>query len=212
MKFDRVLEHTRGLPVIESSTLRVFGAEPRALSVQLDRWVRAGKLLRLRRGVYALAERYRKTAVAAESIANLLHAPSYVSLERALHLHGLIPEQVPLVQSVTTRRPARFKTSLGEFSYRHVKRSWFFGYEEIPLLDGSALVATPEKALLDLAYFSTGELTSERIEEMRLQDVERIDAGKLEQMARGAGRPRMRRAARRLREHIEGARRATVKL
>jgi hypothetical protein len=53
---------------------------------------------------------------------------SYVSLQSALAYHGAIPEHVPMTTSVTTRRPERLQTPIGPFLYRHVKRSFFFGY------------------------------------------------------------------------------------
>ena len=39
----------------------------------------------------------------AHYIANQLVTPSYISLERALSIHGIIPERVPLIQSVRIR-------------------------------------------------------------------------------------------------------------
>jgi len=50
MKWDRLLEISRQFALMESATLAAFGEDPRALAVQLARWVRAGKLLQVRRG------------------------------------------------------------------------------------------------------------------------------------------------------------------
>ncbi len=184
MTFPELLTLAAPLPIIESASLRVSGEEPRALSVQLSRWVRSGKLLQLRRGKYLLAEPYRRSTPPLDYLANLLVTPSYVSLERALAHHGMIPERVPLVQSVTTGRPATFHTALGDFEYRNVKRDWFFGYREMKLAGGSALVALPEKALLDLVHLSPGVLS---LESLRLQDLERLDLSRLQSMAEGHG-------------------------
>ena len=166
--------------------------------MQLARWVRAGKLIQLRRGLYVLPERLRYREPPLERVANLLVSPSYVSLERALSIHGLIPETVPLVQSVTVGRAGMRETPLGRFDYRHVKGEWFFGYREMPLGDDSALVATPEKALLDLFYLSKGEFTRQRIDGLRLQDLDRLDLEQIRAMAAKARSPRVERAAEQL--------------
>jgi predicted transcriptional regulator of viral defense system len=194
MKWDRFLEIARQFPLVESATIGAFGDDPRGLAVQLARWVRAGKLIELRRGLYVLSERLRYREPPLEKVANLLLSPSYVSLERALSIHGLIPETVPLVQSATVGRTGTRETALGRFEYRHVKGEMFFGYREMPLGDDSALVATPEKALLDLFYLSKGEFTRRRIEGLRLQDVDRLDLKQIQAVSTKARSPRVKRA------------------
>ena len=42
-------------------------------------------------------------------LANLIFGPSYISLESALSLHGLIPERVETVTSVTFKKNKMFK-------------------------------------------------------------------------------------------------------
>jgi predicted transcriptional regulator of viral defense system len=187
MRFETLLERAAHLPVIDSRTLRSWGGDPKALSVQLSRWVRQGKLVPLRRGVFVLPAGLRRSQPPLEYVANLLVLPSYVSLERALSFHGLIPERVPLVQSVTLARPMLFETPVGDFQYRHVKQDWFFGYAETEIESASALIAVPEKALLDVIYFSTGSFPRERIDAMRLQNLERLQPATLTRMAAGHG-------------------------
>jgi len=206
MRFPELIARARDLPVIDTQTLRTWGDDPRVLSVRLSRWTRQGKLVPLRRGVYLLPAAYRKHDPCVEYLANLLVTPSYVSLERALALHGLIPERVPLIQSVTPRRPGLFRTAVGDFSYRHVKKEWFFGYRETAVAGGTALVASPEKALLDLVYLSPGPFHADRIEELRLQEVERLSPGAILRLARGRG-PRLEQAARSLAAWIRRERR-----
>jgi hypothetical protein len=86
----------------------------------------------------------------------------------------------------------------GDFWFRHVKPSWFFGYRELSVAGARARVATPEKALLDLVYLSPGEFTAERIEGLRLQDLERLDLAELWRIAEASGSPRLHRAAERV--------------
>ena len=207
MRFLTLLERAAHLPVIDSRTLRSLGGDPKALSVQISRWVRQGRLVPLRRGIFLLPEGLRRSQPPVEYLANLLVLPSYVSLERALSFHGLIPERVPLVQSVTLARPMLFETPVGDFQYRHVKQTWFFGYAETELESGSALIALPEKALLDVVYLSPGPFPRERIDAMRLQNLDRVKPARLIRMASGHGK-RMEAAAHDLARWIQRERRA----
>jgi|SRR6185436_1048321 len=207
MRYLTLLERAAELPVVDTKTLRTWGGDARSLSVQLSRWTRQGKLVPLRRGIYLLPAALRRGRAPLEYIANLLVVPSYVSLERALAFHGLIPEAVPVVQSVTRARPMVFETAAGTFQYRHVKQSWFFGYRETELASGSALIAVPEKALLDVVYLSRGSFTPERIAELRLQELDRLNLTTLTRMASGHGE-RIEAAARALVRWIRRARRA----
>ncbi len=91
--------------------------------------------------------------------ANRLYQPSYLSLETALSYHGLIPEGVYALTSVGSRKTQTLNTSIGSFSYRHLKPRLFFGYQVLrqtsPALNRPVLMAYPEKALLDYCYLNT---------------------------------------------------------
>ncbi len=87
------------------------------------------------------------------SIAKYLAIPnlSYVSMQSALYHHGMI-SQIPTVTFVATLAPPkRLETPLGTFSLHHVHPDFFFGFAEVSTR--GALIATPEKALLDFYYF-----------------------------------------------------------
>jgi predicted transcriptional regulator of viral defense system len=211
MKFDALVVRAAELPLLDTPTLQALSGGGPALSVQIARWVRTGRLVRLRRGAYLLPPHLRRGEPPLERLGNLLRRPSYVSLERALSLHGLIPEAVPWITSVTPGHPGVLDTAVGVFSYRHVRAGWFSHYRELSVGAQSALVATPEKALLDLVHFSPGEWTEARIAALRLQNVERLDLEALEQIAREAG-PRVQRAAVRIRAHVEAELAAEVTL
>jgi hypothetical protein len=59
----------------------------------------------------------------------------------------------------------------------------------------SAFVAAPEKALLDLIYLQPGGDDSAYLQELRLQNLERLDTTTLQQMAKRADSPKLMRAA-----------------
>lgn len=127
-----------------------------ARELLLDRAIKAGEILRIKRGLYVLNSEYRKTDPPPFAVAALLYSPSHISLETALGYHGLIPEAVYQVASVTTRRRQIFETPLGVFSYHCVpSRNPMAGVEVIKLEQSFwAFVATPLRAVADLLYLN----------------------------------------------------------
>lgn len=76
--------------------------------------------------------------------------PSYLSLQTALYLHGMISQIPHVIYAVSLARTRRYVTPLGEVSIHHFDPSFFFGYEEVE--GDSYFLATPEKALIDFLY------------------------------------------------------------
>jgi hypothetical protein len=197
MKWPTLLQTVGGEPVFETGLLLAGDVDPKHVRRQLSRWVAAGRLFQLRRGLYALAPPYRLRPPHPFLVANRMSRPSYVSLESALAYHGLIPEHVPITTSVGTGRPDRWQTPLGTFQLRHVSRSWFGGWVDFRLEQGErAALATPEKALLDLVHLTDGGDRLELLASLRLQHLETIDLGRLGALADASGSPKLRRAAR----------------
>lgn len=195
MKWSDLLSLLGGVTLFESSMLLAGEDSPAGVRRQLSRWVASGRLWQMRRGFYALAPPHARELPDALAVAARLHRPSYVSLQSALAYHGAIPEAVPVVTSVTTGRPRRFRTSFGEFVYRHVNPGLFWGYQEVELGPGQpAYVAFPEKALLDLFHLTRGTIRRRFLEELRLSSGQ-FDPAKLEQIAKRTAKPKLVRAA-----------------
>jgi len=195
MRFEELLNLAGGQPVFDLATLVQLSAPNRpGLRVQLSRWIHAGRLLPLRRGMYALADQYRRAPVNPAALANLLYRPSYLSARWALGFYGMIPERVSTLTSVTTRVPRTFNNAFGEFEYRHVKRPVFSGYAPVMLDGQKVLLADPEKALLDLWHLERGDWTAERMVEMRFQSCELVKITRLKRYAVLFDSPRLLRA------------------
>lgn len=195
MKFETLLKSIRGRGWFDLPTAVQLSGEPRhTLLMQLYRWCKAGKLIPLRRGMYAFAEEYRRQQIQPAEIANRIYTPSYLSLQWALSYHGLIPEMAVAYTSVTTRQTKRFQNKFGTFSYRHLKQEYFFGYERVDMTNRTVLLAKPEKALLDLWYIEPGEWTAARMKEMRFQNFEVVNGDRLARFAERFASPRLHRA------------------
>ncbi len=150
-----------------------------------------GDLIRVRKGLYVLGDRYRRRPLHKGHLANLIYGPSYVSLDYALSHYGLIPERVEEVTSVTLGRRRRFETPLGVFSYRPLPLARYApGVTLLGEGDVHYLIATAEKALVDkvwadkrLGPASLKEVEAYLEEDLRLDedrvadlDLERLDA------------------------------------
>ena len=152
-------------------------------------------VLPLRRGMYTLAEQYRRIPLNPAELANYLHRPSYLSGLWALGFYGLIPEKVVTWTSVTSREPRRFENAFGAFEYRHIKRNGFFGYRAVDIQGRKVMLAEPEKALLDFWHLNKGPWGKARMEEMRFQNRKAISRPRLQEYARRFGSPRLAQAA-----------------
>lgn len=157
-------------------------ARPR---MKISAMLAKGDIIRVKKGLYILGEPLRRRPFCRELLANLIYGPSYISLEYALHYHGLTPERVEAVTSVTCGRSRTFATPVGTFSYRMIPLEAFrTGMDRVELDDGrSFLVAIPEKALADriVADRGAGISTQKELHEYLLSSL-RIDPGGLREL------------------------------
>ncbi len=118
-------------------------------------------------------------------LANHILGPSYVSVETALSYHGLIPERVYEIASMTTQAPRKFNTPLGTFTYMRLPLPYYaFGIRSEKLADDQyAMVASPEKALCDKIITTSGLLLRSRkaAKEFLLENL-RMDEDALRQL------------------------------
>lgn len=154
-------------------------AQPR---MKISGMLAKGDIVRVKKGLYILGESLRRRPFCRELLANLIYGPSYVSLEYALHYHGLTPERVETLTSVTCGRSRTFDSPVGTFSYRMIPMEAFrTGMDRVELDDGrSFLIAIPEKALADriVADRGAGISTQKELHEYLLADL-RIDPANL---------------------------------
>ncbi len=200
MKFAQLLEIVEDEPVFETGFLTAGRPREPGLPAQLSRWCAAGRLLRLRRGLFALAPPYRKVIPHPFLVANRLVPGSYVSGLSALAFAGAIPEFVPEVTSCGPGRPHVRTTPLGRFSFRYIKaglRSWYRLVEFAG--DQRAFVASVEKALLDLVHLQPGGDNPAWIDALRL-NVEVLSAERVEAIACETASPKLARAAAHVRQ------------
>ena len=156
-----------------NDVVKMFLYEPQGhLITQLHRMVSRGDLLGIKRGFYM----FPGTEVDEFVLASKLYSPSYVSLESALNLYGIIPDIISNVTSVSPVTSKQINAPKGNFLYSKINKKLFFGFEA-KLDPKSRLpynVAIPEKALLDYVYIRKIKNLSEQRVDNSILDREKL--------------------------------------
>jgi predicted transcriptional regulator of viral defense system len=129
---------------------RALKINPPSARVSASRYVKLGLLMRLKRNIYVLRERW-QTANREDqfALANLGQSPSYISLMTALDYHEITNQvQRGIIESVAVKRTKEISLNGCEFRYTKVSRARYFGF----IRQQEFFIATPEKALLDAVY------------------------------------------------------------
>lgn len=132
----------------------------------------SGEIVRVKKGLYVRRDAPYSLLV----LANMICGPSYVSQHYALALYGLIPERVHTITNITLGRRKRFDTPLGVFSYDPLpERLFSLGVRRIELSPTQPyLIASPEKAILDIVWKRSDLNTAESLESFLVDDM-RLD-------------------------------------
>lgn len=153
----------------------------------VNRALKDGSLIRLKRATYMLGQRSRGEAVHPFVAAQALLPGSYISFETALAYHGWIPEAVFTTASVSpSRKTLTYDTpSLGQFSFHPLALK---EYQFLQSVDRekfgklAAFVAQPLRALMDLVALRKEHwsgldwlITGMRIDVDRLLSLKRKD-------------------------------------
>jgi len=162
--FYRIIKEIR--PIFTLDDLKVVFSDQPISSRQLTRWQESGYILKLKNGVYLL-EDY-KNSIHPFLIANLIYQPSYVSLESALYEYGFIPDVTQTITSVSAKKTWFADVLDNRFDYKKIKKDCFIGYGAKKYLNYEAMMAEPEKAIIDFFYFNKSRLKNEsQIDELR---------------------------------------------
>jgi predicted transcriptional regulator of viral defense system len=139
-----------GVPVFETAEAAArLGQSVEAASKTLARLAASGLVVRIRSGTWCIDASLSPLALAPYLAAPY---PSYASLYTALRLRGMVQQIPAITYVVTVGRSRLLRTSKGVYSLHHIDPELFGGFDQ---LDGVP-VATPEKALFDIAYLAGG--------------------------------------------------------
>lgn len=140
-------------------------------AARITRLVRDGKVTRIRRGLYMdPPDSLKDVAV----LAGLIYGPSYISFGYALARYGMIPESVPVITSAVFNKNKRkvFHTTCGMFQFIPVPQEAFHtGLHLMQAPEGSWLMASREKALLDQLFAIPGRWVYRDVESLLIDDL-----------------------------------------
>lgn len=142
----------------------------------LYRWVKAGHLIALKKGVYMhrrFYEQHRQDAVFAPAVSAILLPQSYLSLEYVLQQHGILTEITYPVTAITIKNTRTITNALGTFVYRHIQPDLYFGFQIMEAYGVPYAQASAARGLFDYLYLRPlpADLESQRYnlaEELRL--------------------------------------------
>lgn len=101
--------------------------------------------------------------------ANLIMSPSYISLESALNYYGILPQFPYSITSVTLQKSNKLVSSSKEFEYTHLSPRIYWGF----LKKEYFLIASPEKALIDLIYLVSKGIRKTNFEEFDYSNIDK---------------------------------------
>ena len=173
MDFKTLQKNTKELLIIDKNTLRNLESSEDALDLNIKYWLKKGKLIGLKKGVYILRDKWEKERNKndyLEYLANQLLLPSYVSLEYVLSKYQIMTEAVNAITSVTPKSGRSFNNELASFDYYSISEKIFTGYETKTFKNASVNIASKEKALFDFLYFQfrKKEPNEQNIDNLRL--------------------------------------------
>ncbi len=161
--------------VTTRTAAQLAGVSIPAASMALRRLAADGLSLPLKKGSWIIGGTSSRPGALVTAAADPYLA--YLSGWSALRLHERI-QQIPQAQfAVTLGRPGEMRMGGVRISLHRIKTELFGGYAFDASVDG--FVATPEKALFDLAYFSamgrsrvSGSLPETNLKGLRWKDVQ----------------------------------------
>ena len=134
----------------------VFGGTAASRYALVNKSLKKGELIQLKRGLYILNQKYCSKKISLFHLACQMEPHSYISLESSLSYHGWIPEYVTVISSVVHgRRTKSLQTPLGRFHYQCIPTQPFrflTGVVRVEIDGQPFLIAEPLRALMDYVY------------------------------------------------------------
>ena len=129
---------------------KALGVTADSAMVSASRYVSQGLLVRIKRNLYVLRNRWEILSVEEIfGLANLMQVPSYISLMTALSYYEITTQvQQNFVESLAIKRTKEVEAGGRTFNFTRMAKSLYFGFSR----EKGFFIATPEKAFLDAMY------------------------------------------------------------
>jgi hypothetical protein len=123
--------------------------------IALNRWVKAGYLVALKKGIYMhhrFYERHRQEESFSAVVSAILEPLSYLSMEFILQQRGILTEITYPITAVTRKNTHTITNSIGDFVYRNINDNLYYGYQIEESFGIRYAQASLAKALFDYLY------------------------------------------------------------
>lgn len=129
---------------------RVLGISLQSSKVSANRYIRKGLLVRIKRNIYVLKEKWKILEREEKfTLANLVQVPSYISLMTALDFYEITTQmQRDYIESIAVKRTKEIEIENTIFNYTKISPNLYIGFKK----EKDFFIATPEKAFLDTLY------------------------------------------------------------
>jgi len=121
---------------------------PSSLARRLNYYVKTGKILNPRKGIYA------KPGYNPEELAGKLYTPSYISLQFVLQRSGIIFQYTENITAISYLS-REVEVDGQALSYRKIKQQILYNWKGIIQSEQGIYRAIPERAFLDLCYLDS---------------------------------------------------------
>ena len=149
---------------------RALAISNASAKVTANRYAKNGLLLRIKRNLYVLRERWDSAQEKDKFIlANLLQVPSYISLMTALSYYEVTTQlQRDFIESIALKRTKEIAAGETVFNFTRIDKKLYFGFAKI----SDFFIASPEKAFLDALYLKSLKRYSFDISSLDLKKLE----------------------------------------
>lgn len=143
-----ILNSSRSVFNMQSLRIMTECENPQKLTQSLHYYVKEGKIRNPRRGIYT------KSSYDEKEMACSLFRPAYVSLEYVLQRNGIVFQYDDAITCVSYLNRI-VEIDEKAYQFRIIKPQLWIGMDGIEKHD-NILIATPERAFLDMIYLSAG--------------------------------------------------------
>ena len=129
---------------------RAFGITAQSAKVTLNRYLKQGLLIRVKRNIYILKEKWKNLDREQKFvIANIVQVHSYISLMTALDYYEITTQmQHDYIEYIAVKRTKGIEINQTVFNYSKISVASYCGF----LRMRDFFIATPEKAFIDAVY------------------------------------------------------------
>ena len=156
---------------------KVFGIRPASARVSGVRLVRNGFLVRVKRNMYVLRDRWDVLSIEDKFfLANIIQVPSYISLMTALDYYEITTQiQRDFIESICVYRTKETAVSGSVFHYNKIDKKLYAGFVK----EKGFFIAAPEKAFADAIYLKSLKRYNFDLSSI---DFKRLDIRKIEKI------------------------------